>query len=57
MLKMPFRVLKTGFRVEDKEFSLDRGSEPEVSISLPRAMHFAIVQIRPASTMYSLNTN
>ena len=44
---MPFRTSKSGFRVEAKEFSLDRGCRAEVSISLPRAMHFAIVRILP----------
>ena len=45
-----FWTTKSVVSVEDKEFSLDRGRGPEVSISLPRAMHFAIVRIRPAST-------
>jgi hypothetical protein len=48
------KLAKSGFHVEDKEFSLDRGSNPEVSISLPRPMHFAMVRFYPASTTGSL---
>jgi hypothetical protein len=50
-------LAESGFRVEDKEFSLDRSWNPEVSISLPRPMHFAMVRFRPASTISSSNKN